>query len=94
MQLADAPNLGAFRTGIRVINPSDAPITGKLVIIGGGKRKDVPLTLAAYDTTSFMLSAHVADGTYGVCLIGGLTGVAQYSQSGRYYDAAQIPTYG
>ena len=94
MQLADAPNVGAFRTGVRIINPSADSVTGNLIIIGGGKRKDVPVTLAAYDTMSFMLADLVADGTYGVCLTGGLTGVAQYSQAGRYYDAAQIPSYG
>lgn len=90
MNLTDAPNINGFATGVRVWNSSDNPVECTLIIVGNGIRKDVQLKLPAMNNVAFMLSAHINPGVYGVALLGPVSGVVQYSQDGKYYDAAQI----
>lgn len=92
--LADAPNVGNFKTGIRIINPSEVKVKCTLVVIGNKKRQNIDLEIDGFDSASFMLSKYVTTpGTYGVALVGPVTGVAQHSQDGNFYNSISIPQW-
>jgi hypothetical protein len=93
MQLTDAPNTGGFATGIRIWNAAMAPTDCTLVVVGDGKRKDIPLVIPPAQSKTFMLSDYAPDGVYGVALLGNVSGAAQYSQDGRYYASAKIEVW-
>jgi hypothetical protein len=93
MNLTDAPSVDGFSTGVRVWNGSEKIVEATLVIVGNGIRKDVGLKLAPMNNIAFMLSDYVPPGAYGVALLGPVSGVAQYSQDGRFYASAQIAAW-
>lgn len=92
--LADAPNVGAFQTGIRILNPSEAKAKFTLIVIGNGKRQNIELEVNGFADLSFMLSKYVpVPGAYGVAILGPVTGVAQHSQGGNFYNSISIPQW-